>query len=202
MSDRASSPNLIENGLNGLKSLIGGGRDNYPLISGTNGKHRLLKCFPTFNCLVTWRTKQTMIVLVSLTSALAYEFELQRSNLCASNDGIERDRAQSQRLACTESFTSSNEIKGLLSVAFDVEATATDLIPYKDRHLSASPATPPAFPEFFMPKSTSRLLCLERFFTKNKIPLRKIDTFYFFSFFFFTHVISRCDIYIHTNVYM
>ena len=36
MSDRAS-PNLIE-GLNGLKSLIGGGRDNYPLISGTNGK--------------------------------------------------------------------------------------------------------------------------------------------------------------------
>ncbi|CAO1412829.1 unnamed protein product [Diamesa tonsa] len=34
MSDRAS-PNLIE-GLNGLKSLIGGGRDNYPLISGTN----------------------------------------------------------------------------------------------------------------------------------------------------------------------
>ncbi|CRL01663.1 CLUMA_CG014885, isoform A [Clunio marinus] len=38
MSDRASSPNLIESGLNGLKSLIGGGRDNYPLISGTNGK--------------------------------------------------------------------------------------------------------------------------------------------------------------------
>lgn len=37
MSDRAS-PNLIEAGLNGLKSLIGGGRDNYPLISGTNGK--------------------------------------------------------------------------------------------------------------------------------------------------------------------
>lgn len=43
MSDRASSPNLIETGLNGLKSLIGGGRDNYPLISGTNGKNRL--CF-------------------------------------------------------------------------------------------------------------------------------------------------------------
>lgn len=41
MSDRASSPNLIETGLNGLKSLIGGGRDNYPLISGTNGKHQL-----------------------------------------------------------------------------------------------------------------------------------------------------------------
>jgi hypothetical protein len=40
MSDRASSPNLIESGLNGLKSLIGGGRDNYPLISGTNGKHQ------------------------------------------------------------------------------------------------------------------------------------------------------------------
>lgn len=41
MSDRASSPNLIETGLNGLKSLIGGGRDNYPLISGTNGKHQI-----------------------------------------------------------------------------------------------------------------------------------------------------------------
>lgn len=41
MSDRASSPNLIESGLNGLKSLIGGGRDNYPLISGTNGKHQI-----------------------------------------------------------------------------------------------------------------------------------------------------------------
>lgn len=41
MSDRASSPNLIETGLNGLKSLIGGGRDNYPLISGTNGKAQL-----------------------------------------------------------------------------------------------------------------------------------------------------------------
>lgn len=34
MSDRAS-PSLIETG---LKSLIGTGRDNYPLISGTNGK--------------------------------------------------------------------------------------------------------------------------------------------------------------------
>lgn len=39
MSDRTSSPNLIESGLSGLKSLIGGTRDNYPLISGTNGKH-------------------------------------------------------------------------------------------------------------------------------------------------------------------
>lgn len=38
MSDRTSSPNLIESG---LKSLIGGARDNYPLISGTNGKHQL-----------------------------------------------------------------------------------------------------------------------------------------------------------------
>jgi hypothetical protein len=44
MSDRASSPNLIENGLNGLKSLIGGGRDNYPLISGTNGKYQIHAC--------------------------------------------------------------------------------------------------------------------------------------------------------------
>lgn len=44
MSDRASSPNLIENGLNGLKSLIGGGRDNYPLISGTNGKYQIYAC--------------------------------------------------------------------------------------------------------------------------------------------------------------
>lgn len=39
MSERTSSPNLIETGLNGLKSLIGGTRDSYPLISGTNGKY-------------------------------------------------------------------------------------------------------------------------------------------------------------------
>lgn len=40
MSDRAS-PSLIETG---LKSLIGTGRDNYPLISGTNGKESLEVC--------------------------------------------------------------------------------------------------------------------------------------------------------------
>jgi hypothetical protein len=49
MSDRASSPNLIENGLNGLKSLIGGGRDNYPLISGTNGKYQIYACRDTLD---------------------------------------------------------------------------------------------------------------------------------------------------------
>lgn len=72
MSDRASSPNLIESGLNGLKSLIGGGRDNYPLISGTNGKHQLhvVNLFPP-----------PQFKVISSVRAVSARCVLQRSNL-------------------------------------------------------------------------------------------------------------------------
>lgn len=66
MSDRASSPNLIESGLNGLKSLIGGGRDNYPLISGTNGKHQVQVILKSFS---VWSHSRVSV------------YSLQRSNL-------------------------------------------------------------------------------------------------------------------------